>query len=176
MFKNISVAICFSLLFLSKIADASAATPEGVYVVDVQKVLSASLMGKAARSNMDAEVKKAETRLAAQKQEVERLKTDLSKQQAVLSKEALDQKSGSLKKKQRDLELGLADEQDKLKRKNGQEIEKVLVEIRRVLAQIAKDKEYPVIIEKDPRLVVYVSPELDLTDKVVAVLDEEKIG
>ena len=176
MLKNISLAICIGILFLTKIADVSAASPEGVYVVDVQKVLSTSLLGKAARSNMDAEVKKAETRLAAQKQEVERLKADLSKQQAVLSKEALGQKSESLKKKQRDLELGLADEQDKLKRKNGQEIEKVLTEIRKVLAQIAKEKEYPVIIEKDPRLVVYVSPELDLTDKVVAVLDEEKIG
>lgn len=176
MIKNVFLFICFSFVCAANVNVAYSAAPEGVYVVDVQKVLSTSLLGKAAKSNMDAEVKKAETRLAAQKQEVDRIRTDLAKQQGVLSKEAMDQKSGSLKKKQRELELGMADEQDKLKRKNGEEIEKVLKEIRKILAQIAKDKEYPVIIEKDPRLVVYVSPDLDLTDKVVAVLDEEKLG
>ena len=155
---------------------ALAQAPEGVFVVDVQKVISTSLIGKAAKSNIEAEVKKAETRLAAQRQEVERLKTDLSKQQAVLSKEALDQKSENLIRKQRDLELGMADEQDKLKRKNGEEIEKVLAEIRKILAKLSADRKYPVIIEKDPRLVVYVSPNLDLTDRVIAALDQEKLG
>lgn len=149
---------------------------QGVFVVDVQKVLSNSLAGKAARSNVEAEVKKSEARLAGQRQEVERLRADLGKQQAVLSKEALEQKSQVLKKKQRELELGLADEQDKLRRKNGEEIEKVLVEIRAVLAKFSEEKKYPVIIEKDSRLVVYVNPELDLTDKVIAALDQHTMG
>ena len=174
MFRNVFIATCLSFIVAS--SSVSAENPEGVFVVDVQKVLSASLMGKAARSNMEVEVKKSETRLAAQKQEFERLRADFAKQQAVLSKEAQEQKGESLKKKQRELELGLADEQDKLRRKNGDEIEKVLVEIRKILAQMANDKKYPVIIEKDPRLVVYVSPNLDLTEKVVAALDEQKLG
>lgn len=176
MVKKILIAFLSTIIWLDLSNPAFSQAPEGVFVVDVQKVLSASLVGKAARSNIESEVKKAETRLAAQKQEVERLKSDLSKQQGVLSKEALEQKTESLKRKQRDLELGMADEQDKLKRKNAEEIEKVLAEIRKVLAKLAADRKYPVIIEKDPRLVVYVSPNLDLTDRVVAALDQEKLG
>lgn len=149
---------------------------EGVYVVDVQKVISTSIAGKAARSNMEAEVKKSESRLAARKQEVERLRSELGKQQAVLSKEALEQKSEALKKKQRELELGLADEQDKLKRKNAEEIEKVLAQIREVLAEMSEQKQYPVIIEKDPRIVVYANPSLDLTEKVISALNQRTVG
>lgn len=176
MYRIIISSLALFLLAFNFVELDRAEAAEGVYVVDVQKVLSASVLGKAARSNMEAEVKKSESRLAAQRQEFDRLKTDLGKQQAVLSKEALEQKSAGLKKKQRELELGLADEQDKLRRKNGEEIEKVLVEIRKVLSSMAEEKEYPVIIEKDPRLVVYVDPKLDLSDRVVAHLDKQKLG
>jgi outer membrane protein len=170
--KKLLTALIFTVL----VPVSAWAAAEGVYVVDVQKVISTSLAGKAARSNMEAEMKKSEARLMAGKQELERLKEELSKQQAVLSKDALEQKKENLKKKQRDLELSAADEQDKLRRKNNEEIEKVLVEIKKTISDLSDRDNYPVIIEKDPRLVVYANPKLDLTDRVISALDQQTMN
>jgi outer membrane protein len=166
-----------SLVFfiLASISVVFAEEPQKIYVVDVQKVVGDSIIGKAAKNDLEKELKKSEAKILGQRQELERMKQDLSKQKALLSKEALEQKGQEFRKKQRDLELSMAEEQDKIKRKNIKAIESVVAQVREILSELAESKEYAVVVEKDPRLVVYVSPNYDITNEVIKALDKKKI-
>ncbi len=164
----------FLIAFL--VCSPVASAEQQIYVVDVQKVVSESVIGKAAKSNLESEMKKSESKLVAQKQEVEKLVQDFNKQKALLSKEALEQKAEALRRKERDAKLLMAEEQDKIRRKNSQEIDKVVAEVKAILDNLAEDQEYSMIVEKDPRLVVYVDPKYDITQKVIKALDSKTLN
>ena len=147
-----------------------------IAVVDVQRVVNESILGKAARNNVDAAVKTGTVKLETMKKEMQSLQEGLAKQSSVLSGTALQEKQDSLQKKQRALEEAYQDQQKTLARKNEQEIGKVVSKVDTVVKQLAKEGGYAFVLEKDPRVVVYAGPEIDITKKVIAVLDEEEAG
>jgi outer membrane protein len=176
-FSIFSLALLKAALLASLSSMALAETkPEGtIYFIDVQKVIDGSIVGKAARNNVEGEIKKSEARLMQVRQEVEKLKADLEKQASVLSKDALDEKREVLDKKGRDFQRAVQDQREELSRKNDVEMQKVLGEVQKVIAEMAAKEKYPLIIERDPRMVLYSAEKYDLTDQVIKALDTKKI-
>jgi len=147
-----------------------------VYVVDMQRVINDSLVGKAARSNLEADAKKREVILEKNRQELTKLQEDLAKQGTLLSPNALEDKRQIFAKKERDFGRLLQDQRAEMAKRQEVEMAKVIKEIDGVIAEIGAQGDYPFIIEKDPRLVLYANERLDLTDAVVKALNAKKIG
>src|SRR5687767_5186068 len=99
----ISTLSTFALGAVVLSSSPAAADDSPIYVVNLQKILNDSVIGKAARNNLEAEVKKREAQLEKMKAEVEALQQSLRKQSSVLSKEALKSKAQDLEKKQQQL-------------------------------------------------------------------------
>lgn len=148
----------------------------GIYVVDVQRVINDSIIGKAARTNVETELKKREAQLGASRSEYERLKADVEKQKSVLSGAALDAKKELVRKKEIELTREVQDQRQELERKNEREISRVVDEVRQTIKDLADQKQYSFIVEKDVSLVVYADPRLDVTDQVIKMLDSKKLG
>lgn len=163
-------ALLIALCFLASTANAAT-----LYVVDVQRVIEHSIAGKSAKENLEVDIKKTESKVAIKRAELERLKADLQKQAAVLSNDARDQKAMVIRDKSRDLEKLIADERDELKRKSDSAMESVVKKLDGVIAKISQELGYKVVLQKDPRLVLYVAPEFDLTDEVIQSLDSQKL-
>ncbi|RIL11738.1 MAG: hypothetical protein DCC75_01775 [Proteobacteria bacterium] len=166
--------IILSFCVVSVSSQSWAESPKPIYVVDMQRVIDQSIIGKAARNNMEDELRKSRSKLEAAKQELERLKADYGKQASVLSQDALVEKREALLKRERDFERAIQDQREVMSRKNASEIGRVVEEVRKIIGELAEDGEHPLIIEKDPRVVVYVAEEFDLTDKIVKIVDEKK--
>jgi outer membrane protein len=147
-----------------------------IFVVDMQRVLDDSIVGKAARSDLQSELKKRESGISSKKGEIERLKADLQKQAAVLSESALMEKQEVIRKKERDLSTEVQGQREELGRKSDAQMKKVLAQIDIVLAEIAKERGNPIFVEKDPRLVLYSDPKLEVTSEVVKRLNEKKLN
>ncbi len=145
-----------------------------IYVVDMQRVIAESIIGKATKSDIEEEVKKRQTRLEKQKNDFEAMKGEMEGKKGVLSSQAYEEKSEALRKKSRDLQRSIQDEQEALRRKKDQEVSKVIKLIHEVVSELGKEKGIKAIVEKDPGLVVFVSSEYDLTEDVIERLDEKK--
>lgn len=156
-------------------SSAAAETAESVAVVDVQRVVNESIIGKAARSNLEREMQKAKVKISNLQADVEKQKSDLDKQSAILSGAALDEKREALMKKQRDVQRSYQDVQEQLAQLNDKEIRKVVDEINTVVKDLAKQRSYEFVFERDRQAVVFVAPRLDITQEVIKILDKKKV-
>jgi outer membrane protein len=154
---------------------AQADDDRAIAVVDVQKVVNESIIGKAARSNLEREMQKAKVKLSTLQADFEKQKSDLEKQSAVLSGAALEERREGLAKKQRDVQRTYQDMQEQLARLNDKEIKTVVDEVNTVVKELAKDRSYEFVFERDRQAVVYAAPKLDITDEVIAKLDKKKV-
>src|SRR5690242_6121780 len=77
----------------------AAESMQPVYVVDMQRVINESIVGKAARTNMESEVKKREGGLVKMQNDLKAMKAELDKQGSLLSADALKAKKENFEKK-----------------------------------------------------------------------------
>jgi len=154
----------------------SIATGETIALVDTQLVLTQSIVGKAARSNLEGRVKKAQAKLAQSKSDFDKQRGELEKQAAILSGSALEAKKEALGKKQLELQRMYQDAQEELAKANEQELVKVIKEIQSVVNELAKERKYTFVFEKDRQTVLYSSDRIDISSEVVKILDKKKVA
>jgi outer membrane protein len=165
-----------SLFFL--VTPVTTAVAEGlkIAVVDTQEVLNQSIIGKAAKSNVETELKKGQARLAQLKNDFEKASADLSKQSAVLSGAALEERKEAIEKKRTEYERAALDLREGVMRRNDSELGKAVKEIEAVVAEFAKDEGFSFIFERDRQTVVFAAEGIDITGEVVKVLDRKKVA
>jgi outer membrane protein len=171
--KRLDLLVVFALAFVAPVCPVAYA--QDVAIVDVQKVVNESIIGKAAKSNVEAQIQKAKARMANLQSDLEKGKADLQKQSAVLSGSALEERREALEKKQREAQRTFGDLQEQLAKANDKEIKKVVDEIDKVVGEIADDKEYAFVFEKDRQAVLYAAPRIDITQDVIKILDKRKL-
>ena len=166
----------FALLAVVFTTGASLASAENIALVDTQSVLNQCIIGKVARSNVEARVKAAQAKLAQGKSDFEKQRADLEKQAKVLSGSALESRKEALAKKQIELQRALQDTQEELARVNDQEVTKVVTQIQEVVKELAKERKYTFVFEKDRQTVLYASGRIDISADVVKILDKKKVA
>ena len=172
LLKTILVSI-FALLLCSTPALAGELS---VHVVDIQRVLDESIAGKAARSDMEELAKKEQAEMSMRQSEFAREGEELGKQKGLLSSEALEEKKISLEKRQREYVRQLQDKREDLGKRGSAAVEKVVSQIDKVIAEMTASGQYPFIIERDPRFVVFVNERFDLTAEVIKRLNQKTTG
>ncbi len=166
--RRLAAVIAMSVVLFSGAAFAD----QQISVVDVQKVITASKAGQRARQEVEAEVKRGESRVSALKGEFESLEKSMQKQAELLSGVALEEKQGELRKKERALRVALEDQRDAIARKNRSEVGKVVGKIDGIIKELGASGKYGVILDANPQLVLYYDKAIDISDVVVAKLDE----
>jgi len=147
-----------------------------IAVVDTQKIITESIIGKAAKSNMEAQVKKGQAKLAAMKVDFDKQRGELEKQASILSSSALQSRREELEKKQVELQKEYQEIQGKLAKANEKEIEKVVSQINEVVDDLVEERGYKFVFERDRQTVLYVSEKIDITEEVRKTLDKKKVA
>jgi outer membrane protein len=168
---NLIAAIAFAFGVL----EASVAHAEAIAIVDVQKVVNESIVGKAAKSNVEAQIQKAKVRMSNVQAELEKGKADLQKQSSVLSGSALEDRREALEKKQREAQRTFQDMQEQVAKTNEKEIRKVIEEVDKVVKELADEKGFTFVFEKDRQAVIYADSRIDITQDVIKILDKRKV-
>lgn len=177
--RGVRAALLLLVAFLvAVVAPLHAVTAEGlkIAVVDTQAVLNKSIIGKAAKNNVETELKKGQARLAQLKSDFEKASAELSKQSAVLSGAALEERKEALGKKRTEYERAAMDLRDGVMRKNDTELGKAVKEIEAVVSEFASEEGYTFVFERDRQTVVYASEGIDITESVVQALDKKKVA
>ena len=169
-YLSLLLASCLFLLAPPRVA-ATEPHAKDVYVVDMQKVIEESIAGKAAKSNMNQEVGKSEAKLGKLKNELSKISEDLDRQSGLLSEQALQDKRDLIDRKQKELGRAVSDNREELAKKSDTEISKIVKQIDQVVKDLSAKGKYEIVIERDPRFVLYVDDKFDLTKRVIEELD-----
>ena len=164
------------LVIVVSFSASSLASAETIAIVDTQLILNQSIVGKAARSNLEGRVKKAQAGLGQRKADFEKERAALEKQAKILSGPALESKKEALGKKQVELQRSYQDAQEELAKANEQEISKVVGEIQAAVREVAKERNLTFVFEKDRQTVLYASDRIDISADVVKILDRKKVA
>jgi outer membrane protein len=141
--------------------------------IDLQRVIVRSQAGLAAREQLEREKGQMQREIDARRQEIEKLREDLEKKGALLTAEARREKEESLDRKRRDAARLGDDFQRDLARKEQQLLVRVQQELSGVIERLGKQQGYYMIVERRGAVVLYASPEADLTDDVIRAYDQE---
>lgn len=172
--------VLLAALSVSAVLSASPAQGQGklaaanaVCVVNMQRVVSESRMGKEALRSMEAEMKKSKQHVEDLRAEVVKLRADLDRQSLILSGAALESKGLELRGKERDLGLALAEMKQEFAQKNNASVAKVMQQTRLALDALNRERGCRFVFERGEGFVAYAAPRVELTDELIKELDRK---
>lgn len=140
--------------------------------VDIQRVMMESEKGKEMQRKLKEEAEKMKKELDARQEELQRLRDTLDKQAMTLSEAARAEKEKLYQSKLKEYQRIYSDYQNELQNMDAEYSQEVLREIQEIINMIGEKEKYALIIEKDPRLILYNAKYVDITDKVIALYNE----
>jgi len=163
--KRIVIAV---LMCLSLVATASAADVKLGYV-DLQKALTMSAAGQAAKAKMDSEIKTIEDDVKKRESDLRALQESLQKQAALLSAEARQEKELDFKQQVKDHQRFVKDKQEEMRSKEMTYTQQILRDLGAQVVTMSQDKGITMMFEKSQ--LVYAVDAIDYTDALIKAYD-----
>ncbi|MBI3541042.1 MAG: OmpH family outer membrane protein [Deltaproteobacteria bacterium] len=145
-------------------------------LVNFQKALNEVDQGKKAKELLKTEFDAKQKKLNVQQDELKKLQADAEKQKSVLSQDALLEKQKAFNEKYLDLQKSMGSYREELVAKDTKLTSLILQNLKKVVAQIGEKGGYTLIVEGSQDAVLYAKSQEDLTDKVVALYNEQNKG
>ena len=133
--------------------------------VDVQRVISESQSGKAAKDKFQAQVKKVEADLLKERQTVEKMKSDFEKKSALMNEEDRRNQEKEIQRRERGYVLSMKDSEQELRQREGEMTSEIFRDIVKVVSEMGKGEKFSVIFERSQ--VPYSDDAIDVTKKVI---------
>lgn len=159
MYKKFLLLSLLPALVLSEVKE--------IYVVDVQRVIDESELGKKSKASLEQEVKQREASFQKKAKAFEGEVSSFEKQRASLSPQAAKERAEGLAKRESELRREARTDQEQYARKQEAELEALYSKISAATKKVAKEENYDFVVEKNRLFVVWVDSEYDITDKVI---------
>jgi outer membrane protein len=114
-----------------------------------------------------------EREISARQQEIDKLREDLEKKGSLLTAEVRREREEALERKRRDGARLTDDFRRDLARKEQQVLARLQQDLVGVIEKVGRQKGYFMIVERRGSVVLYASPDADLTDEVIRAYDQE---
>ena len=167
-----ALGLCLLVLAASPVIAAETAMKVGL--VDLFKAVNESEQGKKAKADLESMIKNKQTSLEEKGKAIEKLKGELEKQGGVLSAEAKKSKEEDFERLTREYQRTVADSQNEVRKQEGELTGRIVKDLRAVIAGIAQEEQYTLILENAESLVLFADKGLDITDKVILKFDSSK--
>jgi outer membrane protein len=135
--------------------------------VNSERVLREAVPAKAAQAKLEAEFSKRERELGDATAKLKVAADKLEKDSPTLSETERNRRQRELVDTDRDLQRKRREFQEDLNQRRNEELAAVVERANRVIRQIFETEKYDLILQE----VVFASPRVDITDKVIKVLN-----
>ncbi|MEO8601026.1 MAG: OmpH family outer membrane protein [bacterium] len=142
--------------------------------VDLQRALNESSAGKSAKEKFKVQVDRLQVDLKKKKDALDAMKEQLEKKASVMKDEEARNMEKDYQRRLRDFERSYKDSQGELQQKDNELTVELLKELQGVIEQFGKENSYSIILEQSSSSVLYGSPELDLTEQIIARYNARK--
>jgi outer membrane protein len=138
--------------------------------VNTERILREAAPAQRAQKKIEAEFKKRDQELAQIAGELKRVQDDLDKNAVTMSATERREKEREFGDMNREFQRKQREFREDLNQRRNQELAQVVELANRVIRQIAEQEKFDLILQD----VVYFSPRIDITDKVIKALDSGK--
>ena len=174
LFQVIGVFLVLSVITLeARMSFAEVASP--ILVVDMNKVFSDSIAGKAAVANFEQEKKKRSQVIGKMEEDLRKLDEAIQKQSSILSPAAISDKRDQFEKKRVEFARSAQDAQTELMKYQQAEFGKVLKQVDDILQALASEKKSRFVLDYDKRVVLFAKENIDMTEELIETLDEKSM-
>lgn len=165
-------------LFVSMVAvNAGAAVADmKIATVDMQQALQTVDQGKKARSTLEKEFNVKKETLQKDEQALKQLQEDFRKKALVLSEEARAKKQAELQEKYMKLQEQLMRSQQEIQKREQDLTKPIIDNLKGVIAEVAKEKGYNYVLEKNENSVLYSPAQDDLTADIIEKFNKKHKG
>lgn len=168
--RTSAVVLAFLVAFIS--VPTFAQTSLKIAVVDTDKAIKESIWGKKAIEELERETEKWQKKGEKLDKEMTDLEEQLAKQSAFLDDREAEQKlQDEIEGKRIEGRNLIQQGNAYLAEKRQELLEPILEETRNLIKKLAMEEAYDIILEKQ-LFVLYLNPELDITNGVVVMLDK----
>ena len=170
---NKSVHIILMMLVLGIAFNVQAAELK-FGLIDFQRVVEKSTPGQRVEADLKKEGERMEAELKKDKEELQALKDKMEREAMVMSREAREEKEIEFRVKARNLQEKDQRYRQEFVGKQRQEIDNLRKVVLEIAQEIGKKEGFTMIVSKVG--VLYNDPSVDLTDKVVQLLNKRLAG
>ena len=165
--KMMARALGALLITLALALPSSAwAQSQKIAYVDLREALTKIDEGKAAQKRLKSQLSKKQKELNKQQEKVKGLKSNFEAQVAMMNEDAKRKKMKELQEELVELQQMYFAMQQELSQAEAKATKKIFDKMRKVVAEIAEEKGYDLVLEKGDSL-VYGKVRYDLTDELV---------
>jgi outer membrane protein len=153
-------------------AAAQTAAPGGKFgFVHTERILRDSAPAQRAQKQIEAEFQKRDRELAGIAAELKKMQEDIDRNAMTMSESQRRDKERQFGELNRDFQRKQREFREDLNQRRNQELAQVVEQANRVIRQIAEQEKFDIIFQEMP---AYVSPRIDITDKVIKALEAGK--
>ncbi|KKQ48955.1 MAG: hypothetical protein US69_C0011G0029 [candidate division TM6 bacterium GW2011_GWF2_38_10] len=168
--KKLALLVSASLLIPCSFV---AATNLTIVSIDSLKIMQESNEGRDITAEIQKDIDSFQAQVQKSQQELMAMQEDLNKKTALLSQDALAEKTESITKKKKDLERELSDKEETLRgviqRKQMALRDKQL----KIAHEISEKEQWDMIVDKNTPGVLFASKSIDKTDVVLKAVNEK---
>lgn len=143
-----------------------------VGIINIQRVLSESKAGKAAKSDFDKETLRKQMILQYKENDIRQLEDELKTKGQTFTPEARKDKEDSLAQEVKKFQRLKQDFEEELKKKDVELASKVFQEIIDLTKKVGEENHYAIIYQAGPQI-VYNDKSADITDEVLKRYDSQ---
>ena len=150
-----------------------AAEPIKIGIIDARKCIEQCEAGKKVYATFREKSDRIQKDLDARRNEIIKMREDLSKKSNLLGAEAKREKEKDLQRKEEDFRDLARGKEAEYQKEEGTAFQNLSNELFEVASKIAKDEGYTLILEAKTG-VVYYNSAMDITDRVIKTFNEKK--
>jgi len=173
--KNIAVAAVLAVAPFLAAAQATApasqpaSPPSGKFgFVHTERILRDSVPAMRAQKKIEAEFQKRDRELAGIADQLKRMQADLDKDAMTMTESQRRTKEREFGDLNREFQRKQREFREDLNQRRNEELAQVVEQANRVIRVIAEQEKFDIIFQEMP---AYVSPRIDITDKVIKALE-----
>jgi Skp family chaperone for outer membrane proteins len=146
-------------------------------VVEPQKVFEGTKAGKKIKDSLDEFVKARQRLIDSEEEALKTMQADLTKQEAVLSKAAKQEKQLAVNQKLLQFQQRLQQLNVEVQTKRNETLAEFTKKIEQVVLEIAEKEKIVLVVGKGDSganlMIFYSQPSINLTDRVIKALDDK---
>ena len=136
--------------------------------VNTERILRDAVPAQRAQKKIEAEFQKRDQELARLADQLKRMQDDLEKNGVTMTENQRRTKEREFSEQNRDFQRKQREFREDLNQRRNEELAQVVEQANRVIRQIAEQEKFDIIFQEMP---AYVSPRIDITDKVIKALE-----
>ena len=159
-------------MFVTFFASVAFAAEFKVAIVDMQKAIQSSSAGKKAKKEVEGDFEKKKKELKKKEDDLKKRVEEFEKKQAVLSDKVRQEQQADLQKDMMQFREEVGKSQMTIQQRERELTKPILEKLQKIISEIAKEKDFSVVLEKAEQSVMFAKSELDITDEVIKRVDK----